>query len=397
MAAPGVVLPPNLEDLPDEIRDEVVRGAIRSARYRHLGVLWAWSSLRRVRMCGRARTKKTDVVEVGLADGVASMRGIQRCGSVHVCPCCAPKIRHGRAQEINQAGTQHLEAGGSMLFITCTVPHKRRDALAPLWSGVAKAWGDVTESDFWLAWGESRGIELQARKNSKPRRRIGVIRSLELTDGRNGWHPHLHNLAFLDRPLGKVELDTFTAELHQQWADACERQGLDRPSEKHGVKVVVVESVGDLAPYLCGLDGTRIDLELARGDLKHGKAGGRSPWAILASVATWGDQADLARWWEYEAASYRKNAITWSQGMKRRYGIVKMTDQELAEESVGHQAVLILGGQNWLDVCKAKLCAPLLNLVERGDRKGVIGVLERAGCVMGMVWWADDPDRPPPG
>jgi hypothetical protein len=332
------------------------------------------------------------MVEVGTAEGRASVRGLQRCASVHACPWCMPKIRYGRATEVNEAGTAHLAQGGGLLFVTLTMPHDRTDRLTPLLDAINGAWKAVLDSDVWREWSKRFGIRLGKRD------RLGVIRALEVNHGAaNGWHPHLHNLVFTDRPMHPTYRRLFQRQVLAVWADAIESAGFRRPTRRHGVDVQPVRSVGELATYLVGLDGTRVDLELARGDLKRGRGASRSAFGILEDVARWGDHADLALWWEYEAATHGRNALTWSHGLKARYGIGKVTDQELAEQEVGHRTVLTVSSWNWLAVCRAKQVSALLSAVERGDQALVIAVLDRAGAVLSQVWWGPPPGVEPPG
>jgi hypothetical protein len=372
--------------VPEELVEQARLALRRHHRLQALDVLWTWSGMQRLRACGRRVVGGT--VALGTVDGVASVRGVQRCASIHCCPWCAPKIRHGRAQEINEAGTAHLEAGGGLLFVTLTVPHREGDSLRRLWDAVAGAYREVTQGGAWSSWGMLWGLDVRGNG----RRRFGSIRSLEVTYGDNGWHPHLHVLVFTDRAMPEGEVELLREGIFGDWSAEVQRQGLRAPSRAHGVDVQAVRSVGELAPYLAGLDGTRVDLELARGDLKSGRGGSRSPFGILEDVRRWGDRDDLALWWEYEHASYRRNAITWSHGLKRFFGIGVVSDEDLAAEEVGLEVVLTLGAANWHRVIRAKVLSPLLCAIERGQEALAVELLDRAGAVWSQVWWGVPPD-----
>lgn len=379
----------DLAGVPPELVEEYRRSLRRHHRLRSLEVLWAWSSLRRVRGCGRRTTG--GMVQIGTADGIASVRGVQRCASIHACPWCSPKIRQGRADEINEAGAKHLAAGGGLLFLTLTLPHVQTDRLGALWGAVAGSWSGLADSHTWRSWGALWGLDV----SGNGRRRLGAVRSLEVTYGSNGWHPHLHVLVFTDRPMPVEDQKLFAKEVWREWRSQVTSRGFDAPTRRRGVDVQPVRTLGELGGYLAGLDGTRVDLELARGDLKRGKRS-RSPWQILGDVAKWGDHADLSLWWEYENASHGKNAITWSHGLKRFFGIGAKTDDELAEDEVGLDVKVTLGAANWHKVIKAKVLSPLLTAVERDDKRLVVEVLDRAGVHWSMVWWGEGPSEAPP-
>lgn len=392
-----------LADLPDDVADAYRRSLVRSTRFRHQRFLWSWSSLRRVRACTRRRC--ATYVEVGTAGdvGAASLRGVQRCGSIHACPSCCPKIRNGRAQEINEGVLEHLARGGGAVFVTLTLPHDQGDRLDALWSSVAGVWSDIIDSGPWRATGDWLGLPI-GRKGA---RKLGVIRSLEVTEGVNGWHPHLHNLVLTDRPMDDAELASFSDMVFDGWCTGVVARGWRSPTAVRGIDVQRVESAGELGTYIAGLDGTRIDLELARGDLKRARNGSRTPFGILASICATGDvgaavdaegkvvngigYAELAKWWEYEAASKGKNAITWTHGLKKHLGVGVVTDRELAEEEVGHVAKLYLGGDSWRRVCEAGYAAPLMSAVERGDQAAAVEVMEWSGVIFSFVWWGSPP------
>ena len=48
--------------------------------------------------------------------------------------------------------------------------------------------------------------------------KIGHIKALEVTHGRNGWHPHYHILIFTKQELPK---DYDTAPLLELWQNSC--------------------------------------------------------------------------------------------------------------------------------------------------------------------------------
>lgn len=328
-------------------------------------------------------------VTVGTSSGVGSVAGVVRCASVHVCPVCAPKIRNGRAQEINEAGLKHLGNGGGMLFVTLTVPHSRLDRLSVLLDAVGEAWKGVTRSRFWRDLGEDEGLLIPERSPA-----VGVIRSTEITHGVNGWHPHLHNLLFFDLPVTPTFVEWFTERLREEWAHQVVRSGLGVPSDAHGVDVRLVDSVDNLSTYVAGVDGSRFDLELARGDLKHSRrVGSRTPFGILSDLVEFGDTADRGLWWEYEAATKGRTVIHWSHRLKAFFGIGAQTDTELSESETGFVAVASLPTAVWRRVVAARAVPTLLDVVELHDS----GELTRFLCSIGAAaWfvWLIEPESP---
>lgn len=372
-------LPTHLQVAPGSTMRAMAEDAIRYHRWDALRLLWSWSSLRSVRQCTRNRIDREAPVGLGTSDGRPSVVGVQTCGNIHACPKCAPKVRSGRADEIRQAVEKVQRAGGEALFLTLTVPHDDGMSLRGLWNTVAETWTGFTGSRLMKSW-KKLGL-------------IGSIRALEVTHGSSGWHPHLHVLVLFDAPLSGELLTLFREDFGRAWCDGVEARGWRRPSRRHGVKIDRVRiGTNDLGRYVTKIDGGRIDAELARADLKEGRWHNRSPWMILRDIHSTAEKADLDLWWEYEQASFRKNAITWSHGLKKKLGIVSRSDQEIAAESTGHVTMLNLYGPAWGQLCAAGAATACMSLVRSGDRHGVAWLLDVCGIDPVLARWVDDDD-----
>lgn len=363
---------------------ELVDAERSARRWEAKRFLSTYSSLKRVRHCGRVMMAVDQGVEVGTVDGRWSVRGVQRCASIHACPVCAPKIRHGRADEISAAAQAWIDQGGQLLFATFTLPHDQGDRLRPLWDAVASSWTSLLTSRAWRAWKASLGV-------------VGYVRALETTVGPNGWHPHGHVLLFVKRQPVDYELLRFRNELHAVWSRAVVRHGYRPPSIERGVRVDPATGLGALASYLAkavdekSTAPRRIDLELARPDLKGARTSEhRSPWQVLDEALRWGDRSDLGLWWEYEAATRGRRAITWSVGLRKMLDVAVTTDEELAEEKVGFVPWLVVDGGAWRQVYDSGSVPLLGAAVEARDQAAVIDVLDACGVDLRSVWW-----RPP--
>jgi len=156
----------------------------------------------------------------------------------------------------------------------------------------------------------------------------GWIAALEITDGANGWHPHLHVL-FFHRDFLAVEYGDNTdlrAALHETFSYQINRHLGRQVHQVHGVDLVPVKTSGDdgvLARYL-----GKIQLEMTRQDLKTARSStSRSPWQIGLDAAETGDARDTARWVQYLHATKGRNVVTRSQSLTELYG--EPTDDEI--------------------------------------------------------------------
>lgn len=276
----------------------------------------------RVATCGARRNATPALKRMAEGDGRVKWTGIQTCGSVWSCLACAAKVRARRATEIDRLAKAHLAAGGSLTFITLTLPHVATDSLDDLMTAVDRAWANVIKGGAWQ-YGVKVDFEIS-----------GQIKAVEATLGLNGWHPHLHVLFFHNIPSFGADgsLERFRDALGARWGASIERQLGRTIHEYYGVDAVCVRDDKGLGDYV-----SKIQFELARNDLKHGDQdfNSRSPWQVGLDAKTTGEAQDTARWVEWYWAMKGRNAITVSPSLRELYGKDSSsgkTDEELAAE-----------------------------------------------------------------
>ena len=168
----------------------------------------------RVKSCLRCR------IDASLSVGVkyntkrekAHYSNLQRCGSVWHCPVCASIITEKRRAEIKKLSMP------MMAVYTCLLYH------TPLY-------GDNLESLLLGFRGALKRFFNGTRKSKAiwaDMGKIGHIKALEVTHGRNGWHPHYHILIFTKQELPK---DYDTAPLLELWQNSCRLAKLPIPNE----------------------------------------------------------------------------------------------------------------------------------------------------------------------
>lgn len=293
--------------------------------------------------------------------GTAHYGNLLTCGYVWSCPICAPKVAARRALEVEQAISKHQASGGRVLFLTLTVPHYERDDLAQLVPDFTSAL-----SSFW------------SRRSVKDALRLvgyeGSIRALEVTNGKNGWHPHTHYLLFVDKDT--VPCHIFTP-LYEQWAKVV-KQFLGRDINYHGLTLELVgggrdqggtdEDARQLARYVVkSLEDSvwGVPQEMTKGHIKKGRLGGRTPFALLHDYATQDDKQAGALFVEFVRAFHGRRQLTWSKGLRKKLlgHEQEATDLELAEQ-IEDMATLL--GTLTLDQWRRVLAAP------RRDTRGLL-------------------------
>lgn len=265
--------------------------------------------------------------------------GLMTCGSVWTCPVCAAKISERRKIELKNAVDQHTLGGGSVLLITFTHSHKREESLQSLLDRQSKA-------SQWF-YRHRTYKELKQRYMKR-----GRVRALEVNHGQaNGWHPHMHELWFLDLTLHDYSI--LRSEIFELWLKACARFDLGLPSEKHGVDVRGGE---DAAGYVSkfGTESWGMESELTKSSLKKGRNGSRSPFQFLDDYND-GDKQSGALFVEYAKAFKGKCQLTWSKGLKAQFELDDLTDKELADSQEDDaEVVMKISKDQWKLVKKTR-------------------------------------------
>ncbi len=293
----------------------------------------------------------------------ASYGDLMRCGSVWCCPVCAAKVSEKRRGELESAITNHRAAGGVVLLVSFTVAHGIGDDLPLLLQRFTAAERSMKQSGGYGRLKERVGL-------------VGTVRALEVTYGRShGFHPHAHALYFVG---ADIDVTAFAAELFRLWRSAAERQGLTMNERGLDVRA----TVGAVGTYVAKWGAAA---ELTNASAKRGRAGGLTPWELLAHFDGTGETWARDRFRDYAGAFKGRHQLTYSHGLKAALGldsVAEKTDAELAAE-VEHGAVWVgeLSPEAWAMVVRHEARAAVLNAVVAGGWEAVEAVLVRLWAV----------------
>jgi hypothetical protein len=279
----------------------------------------------------------------------ASYKGLQTCGSVWACPVCAAKISERRRVEIKQAIEKHMASGGEVLLLTLTNPHHCGDSLPDLLAGQAKALSYFN--------GDRASRKIFANMGC-----IGQIRAAEVTQGRkrrvnNGWHPHYHVLLFV---ASRLDLVGYRELLSVRWISACTRAGLKAPTMEHGLRL----DDGSKAAAYASKWG--LESEMTKGHIKKSNDG-ETPFDLLRAYLADCDKQAGALFVQFAEAFRGKRQLHWSTGLKKRFQIGEMTDEELANKQ--DDKAILLGSitlNQWRYILKNEARSLVLELAEQG-------------------------------
>jgi len=367
-----------------------------------------WS---RMASCGWALAHGRDHVAVMVtpSTGKARYSGVQTCGSVWECPVCSARIQAGRADEIEQAVDQHWGLKRAIM-VTLTVRHGPGDDLEKLRRGLADAWRKMRSGGPWRRIEEAWGIK-------------AYIKALEVTHGPNGWHPHLHVIFLLDRPIAEQRwrkkggqryingaserpeggdgpprpYDRAALLWLRRWQQKVEQtMGPEYvPDARRGLYVTPCERSTYLAKFGLELVGIGKSDASTKQDWRR-RHGYRTPFEFAAAYADGKGEDDARIWREWCAGIKGARHLTWSRGLKEEAAVRERTDEELAtgEDPGGADEALIghIEADDWRRIRKVYVrpepqARPWLR------RQAAVWLLEQvedqgARALPGLVAWA---------
>ena len=286
---------------------------IRIARYRHQrGAAALLGHKHRVGLCQWAMISRHDGVGLDLIDYPdrqrAAFTGVQRCGSVWLCPCCSARISEIRRGELNALLSWARSRDLRPVMVTLTARHGRDDDLGDLFERLKKAKQRLHRHRTWT--GMKRLI-------------AGSVTATEVTHGRNGWHPHLHMILLIsaEDEGGAVMIAN---DLLRPWLASLHGAGLDGTGA--GFRAQGAAAAGAYVGKWGAAE------ELALQGQKVGRGGGRTPAQLLAAAVDDHDDEAGALWQRFAAVFQGRRQLVWSRGLKRAAGIEDTSDEDAAAE-----------------------------------------------------------------
>lgn len=298
----------------------------------------------------------------------AHFKNLQVCGSVWMCPVCASKISETRRQELSLA---IAKTDYQAMLLTFTMQHHKGDKLADLVRGLMAAFDSFKSGQYW-------------QKKRKEYGWLGSIRAIEVTYGDNGWHPHLHDLVLLEKPLDAGSRGFFTRLIKERWLMVLARQGYSA-SLDHGADVR--EGHNDIADYVAKhgrlpkVTGWTVVHEVTKAVSKKAHKDGRTPYQLLADSMA-GDRQSGRLFMEYARVFKGKRQLVWSEGLRALLGLMaseKSDEQIAAEVDQAAYVLLYLTIDQWKIIVRENGRAGLLAEAAHGDRERVVAWLADYG------------------
>jgi hypothetical protein len=317
------------------------------------------------------------------ADGRAYYSNIIQCSSVHTCIVCNNRIMSKRSKEIAQAYDYFTDTlHGFVPMLTLTIPHKRGGSLEKQLELINHAYKRLMDDRIMRQVWELVG-------------KVGAIKGVEYTHGKNGHHNHIHSLMFLEKSHHDIKLPiarwntpkrkgmlrllnekqeksyiekglqaqisymNFDDFIKFYWIKLCRDVGLGMPSLENGA---VITEGDNVKSYIAKHKSAQ---EITNSRDKKAKGGNRNQWELLLDYQN-GDKQAGAIFKEYAQAFSGGKLLRWSNGLKKLLLIEEIEDEEVQaeDESTESQVIQEITIDIWNIVKHYKLQARLLSAVE---------------------------------
>lgn len=338
------------------------------------------------------------VIERDGALGRARYKNLVHCDSPWTCPICSSRRTEADKREVNRAYLAARARGWTCIMVTYTQRHDRGTSLEHLLTvnQNARRWfksNSRLHGDTWGSLKETHGF-------------IGGIINLECTHGDNSWHPHNHELIFIDpEKASSDDIDELRWTLAERWQSAVRKFGGDCDLH-HGLHIRTGDDA--ISEYLAKFghepEGkSSLESEMTKGSAKIGKREGRTPFQLLYDFKFDGDRQAGALFVEFARHFTGRAHLRWSQGLR------ELLDLENFELPVAESMTEILAAEKPVYAPFIAIpddCWKRVILSQYGRRSAFLlaceaGAIDAAEMLAhwgytGEVYWLSPPDAPVP-
>lgn len=228
----------------------------------------------RIAQCQNHIAPNRGLVAVQVSNGTANYRNLIRCESPS-CPYCNAARSEEDRHELSIALAQAERMGYTPVLVTATLRHSHGDNLVDLVAALKDAWNKVFSGRFYMGLKDEWGV-------------LGKVAAHETTYGKNGFHPHIHAIFFLQYQLSPSQIAHFRDLIAEEWLNALGDLGYSGTWE-NAIDVRTAES--DIAAYIAkyGREPKSwvwgADSELAKANMKQSSHDGLTPLELLGAAA----------------------------------------------------------------------------------------------------------------
>jgi hypothetical protein len=233
-------------------------------------------------------------VWISAKSGNAYARNVRSCKNTHVCPHCASHDSENKRRALRAAVVDWEGKGGRVAMYTFTQSHGLHDSLQSLFDLMKPRLAAV------LGGGGKQKAVLQAFGYR------GAFVAWEVNwSPINGWHLHVHVLAYFIGGTDDFALKAFHKKTRADWIDRTKASGFDAAEINQNMKLSNIGA--DLGEYLAKHG---IDWEMTHANTKRAKGKSRTFFQIVEDFAEFGRERDAQLIQEFEAVFKGKQKLT---------------------------------------------------------------------------------------
>lgn len=306
----------------------------------------------RVGLCLRRVIPGKTSVDVKKSGERLRYTNLMRCSRLWVCPICSAQISEERRIALRSAIEKTKYEVG---MLTYTLQHANNDRCSDLVETLSKCYSRMTSGREYQGFIKRYGI-------------LGSLRALEVTHGKNGYHPHLH-VMILCKPgmiLQRFELE---ALFRNRWNEITHSQGND--TNENGLDFSTSDSIAEYVGKIAGDDKPKtwgVPEELTKQPVKTARAkDGRTARALLVDYVN-GDKKAGEIWREMvECLSGHKQLVP-SRGLWELLGITGLSETVKEETTTETDTIMArIDLQSWRVICMHNKRGEVLQRLENGE------------------------------
>ena len=260
-------------------------------------------------------------------DNKYTFSNVETCSSVWICPSCNLKISAARRDEIKTILTGAHKDDLSFDMITLTVKHNRNDSFDESYERLRKT--------FEVAFAHRKYKKIIKQYDIQ-----GFIKTTEFTyNDKGGYHPHFHLIFIHD--LSTIKYEKFAKELFKIWSHVYnlkynEKLSIKGFEYKKDEKIRQLQdldidlSIEQLTNYM--IDDLALEATAEQSKTSSYREGkdysGVNYWQMLQNADKYKRQII-----EIAIGTKRKCKYTFSRGLKKRYCVEDLTDEQLANDT----------------------------------------------------------------
>jgi hypothetical protein len=331
------------------------------------------------------------VIEKDTKTGYSRYANVAHCGSPWICPVCSAFETEKDRKEVNLACLAAAAKGWTVVMVTYTQKHERNMLLSELI--------DINKkSRRWLK--SNTRFSAESWQDIKTKYGlVGGIINLECTVGKNGWHPHNHELIFIDpKKAQSDDMPELRWTIAKRWQVAVEKYG-GTCDLIHGVDLRIGDSA--VSEYIAKIGHEpvgkwSIESEMTKSGRKKGRGKGRTPFQLLYDYRFEKDKYAGELFKEFAKEFSGMAHIRWSQGLRDLLEMdtfeAPLTEADTirqAESKPDYVPFVSIPREIWRSVVLARTGrrADLLLAAESGDIE-VCELFARWHCDMPLNWYS---------